>query len=266
MFVPVRVFIFTLLLALVGCVDEATVNTEAEFGKRLVSDLQARSFEAIEAQLDRTAVGDGARAALVKMADALPTDAPTSIDVAGLHVHTVAWAGKGTTRHVFVLLQYRFGDKWFLFDARWRKPDAGPLLVEGLHITSLKASLQEINRFGLDGKSAAHYAVLALAVALPVFTLVVLVLCVRTPMRRWRKAFWIVAILLGVTTLSLNWTTGALAWQPLRFQAGSAGFWKTPLGPAILQISFPLGAIVFLFRRRSLRRPVAGDGVHAATG
>lgn len=263
---PARIFIFTLLLALAGCIDQATFDTEAELGKRLVADLQARSFDAIEAQLDRAAVGDGARATLAKMADALPTDTPTSIDIAELQVRTVAWVGKGTTRHIALSLQYRFGDKWFLVNARWRRPDTGPLLVEGLHITPLNASLQEINRFTLEGKSAVHYAVLALAVALPIFTLVVLVLCVRTPMRRWRKALWIVAILLGVTTLSLDWTTGALLWQPLRFLIGSAGFGKLPLAPAILQISLPLGAIVFLFRRRSLTRSVSGDGVRAATG
>jgi hypothetical protein len=266
--VPALFFIFTLLLALTGCaVDEATFITEIEFGKRLVADLQARNLTAIEAQLDRATMSDDSRANLAKMAELLPAGAPpTAIDVAGLRVRTVGWAGKGTTRRITLSLQYQFGDKWFLVDTRWRRPETAPPLVERLHVTVLGASLQEMNRFSLEGKSALHYGVLALAVVLPVFTLVVLVLCLRTPMRLRRKVLWIPAILLGVTPLSVNWTTGDMLWKPLNVQAGPVAFAKPSLGPATLSTSVPLGAIVFLFRRRSRKRALAGDGTDAASG
>jgi hypothetical protein len=256
--VPARLLIFAaLLLVLAGCTDEAAFDTEVELGKHLVADLQAGRFEAIDAQLDRAAVGDGARATLAKMARLLPAGAPTSVEVAGVNVVSVNRPDKATAQRVALSLQYQFGDKWFLFNARWRRPDTGALLIESLYVRPLRASLQETNRFTLDGKSAIHHTVLAAAIALPLFTLAVLVLCLRTPMPRWRKALWVVAILLGVTTLSLNWTTGAMLWWPLHVQIGSASFAKTALGPAILSVSFPLGAIAFLFRRPSPTRSVS---------
>jgi hypothetical protein len=266
--VPALLFIFALLLALTGCVDEETFKADVELGKSLVEALQARRLDSIDARFDRAAVGSGSRAALAKMAALLPADAPTSIEVAG--VHTLSWAGKGV-RRVALSLQYRFGDKWFLVSAQWRRPDAGGSpIVESLHVAPLRASLQEINRFTLEEKSPIHYTVFALAVALPLFTLAVLVRCLRTPMSRWRKVFWLVAILVGLTTFSLDWTSGAMLWRPLHAQLASASFTKTDLGPVILSISVPLGAIVFLFRprprRRSPRRPVTPPGVRRATG
>ena len=252
---PALLFIFALLLVLTGCVDQETFNAEVEFGKRLVANLQARKLDAIDARLDRAAVGDGSRAALAKMAQLLPAGAPTSIEVAGLNVHTVNWADKGTTRHVALSLQYQFGDKWFLVNARWRRPDTGALLIESLHVGPLRASLQEINRFALGGKSAIHYTVLGLAVALPLFSLTVLGLCLLTPIPVWRKALWSVPILFGLTTVSLNWTSGAMVWQPLHVLILSGGYSQTDLGPVILSIALPLGAIVFLLRRPFMKRP-----------
>lgn len=256
---PARLFILALLLVLAGCVDETPFNTEVELGKSLVEALQARRLDTIEARLDPAAVGGGAREALAKMAALLPTGAPTSIEVAGVNANTVSWAGKGTIRHVALSLQYQFGDNWFLVNARWRRLDTGPPVIENLHVGPLRASLQELNRFTLEEKSPIHYTVLGLAVALPIFTLVVLGLCLYAPMPRWRKLLWALPILLGVTTFSLDWTSGAMLWRPLHAQAASASFAKTDLGPAILSISFPLGAILFLFRRRSLKRAVAAD-------
>lgn len=264
---PARILIVLLLLALTGwSADEAPFKAEVDFGKKLVADLQARRLDAIEAQFDRTKVGDGAGATLATMAMVLPADTPTAIDVAGLNLKTTMWTGKGKIHEVTLSLQYQFGSRWFRVDARWRQPEGGARLIEGFHITPLPASLQQINGFTLASKSLEHYAVLALAIALPVFTLAVVVVCVRTPMRPlWHKALWIVAILFGMPTLTMDWTTGATLLQLLRFQIGSAAFFKAPLGPLLLSISLPLGAIVFLYKRRSLLGAKEGGGVPATT-
>ena len=250
--VPALLIILTLLLALAGCADETPFNAEVDLGKSLVEALQARRLDAIEARLDHAAVGGGSRAALAKMAALLPTDTPTSIKVAGVNANTVSLTEKGTVRHVALSLQYQFGDKWFLVNARWRRLDTGPPLVESLHVGPLRASLQEINRFALEGKSAIHYTVLALAVVLPLFTLAVFALCLRTPMPRWRKVLWSPVILLGLTPLSLDWTSGAMLWRPVHVLILSGGFNTTELGPVIISIAVPLGAVLFLLRRRRI--------------
>ena len=128
----------------------------------------------------------------------------------------------------------------------------GPLLVEGLHVGPLHASLQEINRFALEGKSAIHYAVLALAVALPIFTLVSL--CSVSPHADAALAQG--ALVTGGPTRGdtsqpgLDVRRHALAAVHALILSG--GFNKTELGPAILSIAVPLGAILFLLQEAAL--------------
>src|SRR5690606_22520365 len=136
-----------------------------------------------------------------RMAKMLPADTPTSIEVARLGINTVSLPGKAPERRVSLALQYRFGDRWFLVRARWRRPEAGVARIASLNVGPLPTSLQQINRFELAGKSRLHYTVLGWAIVLPLFTLAALWLCLRAPIPRWRKALWAVVIAFGVTTL-----------------------------------------------------------------
>jgi hypothetical protein len=254
--------LLTLSILLSACDRDAGLNLEgpdADFGKSLVADLQSGNIEAIEARLDPAVRNAETREALKKMAGVLPSTPPTSIRVAGRNVTNIVWMTKaGETRRVILSLQYQFDDRWLLVHAKWRSDAGGPAVVESLNLQALPASLETLNRFTFEGKGSLHYAVLALAVALPIFSLVVLVLCLATPMPLPRKTLWALAILLGVGVLGLNWTTGAIIVQPLSIRVLSAGYIRTGLlGPWVVSISIPLGAIIFLFKRGSTRRIAA---------
>jgi hypothetical protein len=70
-----------------------------------------------------------------------------------------------------------------------------------------------------------------------------------------RKWLWLIFIALGLFQFHLNWTTGAWNLQPLSFLLLGAGFTKAaPAAPLILSVAFPLGAILFLARRKSIGR------------
>ena len=99
---------------------------------------------------------------------------------------------------------------------------------------------------------------LALAVAAPLFSLYALVLCVRTRLRG-KKWLWIVAILLGVGALSVNWTTGQWNFQPAYVQLLSASATASPYGPWVISVSVPLGAILFVLRRKELTARVVEE-------
>jgi hypothetical protein len=77
------------LILFAGCSPDATLNTYPEFGKRLVSDLQARNFEGIEAKLDLALRKTTTRAKLLEMAQVLPATPPTSVRVAQLHTMSI---------------------------------------------------------------------------------------------------------------------------------------------------------------------------------
>jgi len=79
---------------------------------------------------------------------------------------------------------------------------ANEALTQSTHATSRVAGNDQ--RFTLVDKGLTHHVVLAIAVALPLFTDFVLVLCLTTSMPRQRKTLWALAILFVVTVLRFN--------------------------------------------------------------
>lgn len=139
--------------------------------------------------------------------------------------------------------------------ATLEKPGASKIV--GLHVYPRPTSLEEQNRFRFAGRATLQYVILALAVLFPLLTLYALVLCVRTrlPGRKWP---WVLFILLGVGKFAVNWTTGVWAVTPLAVQVFSASAAAPLYGPWTVAVSLPVGAIVFLLRRKSLPAPAAG--------
>ena len=185
---PFLAALITLML-FTGCSPDVALNTYPEFGKSLVADLQARNFEAVEAKLDLALKRTTTRAKLLEMAQVLPATAPTSVRVAQLHVMSTWQLAGSEPRRVWLALQYQFTDKWVLATFVWRENERGFQAIDGFQITPLPASLETINRFTLVDKGLTHHVVLGLAVALPLFTVFVLVLCLTTSIRGGARRF-----------------------------------------------------------------------------
>ena len=138
--------------------------------------------------------------------------------------------------------------------------------IAGAHFDSIPDSLEKLNELNLMNSSLIGLLVLLCVIAVPLFSLYVLVLCIRTPLKR--KWPWILFILLGVMTLRLNWSTGGMSFQLLGVQLLGASFFRSGLvGPWIFGVSFPLGAVLFLIKRRRLMVQAASGeaGIESAT-
>lgn len=246
--------ISALALVLIGCgpqdASEFLEGPDADFGKSLFSDLQAKNLKAIEGETAPEVLASAAPLVLEQMAAQFPSTPPRSVLIAGLNV--IKFSGlKDTARRVDISLQYEFDSKWLLASARWRETASGDKVIEAINVQVLPASLMVINAFELSGKSIGHYVVLALAIALPLFSIAVLILCVSTPLSWKRKIWWCVGILLGLGKINFSWTNGAIFVQPLFFQFLSAGWIRSGVGPIIISISIPLFAILFLWKWRA---------------
>jgi hypothetical protein len=124
-------------------------------------------------------------------------------------------------------------------------------------------SLDVLNRFTFEGKKPIHYLFFVLAIVVPVFSVVVLVMCARSKIRR--KWLWIIFILLGFVTFRLNWTTGQMDYALINFQLLGASVFKAgAYAPWIIGVSLPIGAIVFLLKRKRLTEPVNPPPIQTA--
>lgn len=172
----------------------------------------------------------------------------TSIKIVGYNIFEVS------KQHITYNLTYelQYPDKWALFSIRFVKVK-NEFIVEAYNISPLKESLEDMNKFTFKGKGFIHYLFLIFMIAEVLFTIYALVLCIKTVMKK--KVVWLLFILCGIVSISLNWSTSAINIQFLSIQfLLGVGFFKSgPYAPWILTFSIPLGAILFLVRRKKIQ-------------
>ena len=242
---------------LTGCDQQAMFEKlipkkEAAFARQIYLQLAAKDYASIEKQLDPKAQAPSARAVLEQMAAIFPAEEPKSINTVASNRSTV---NAVTTYNL--KFEYEYSGVWLLADVVLQR-SGDQLTILGLHVNPMKQSLKAVNRFTFEGKSPVQYIIFVLAVVVPLFIVCVLVLCIRTPIAK-RKWLWLVFVAIGFVQLSVNWTDGSYGIQPLSFALLGAGFFRAgPYAPFILNVAIPIGAIVFLVKRRSLLAQNAG--------
>ena len=243
--------VFSALALLAGCNQQAMIEKfapkeESAIAQRALSELIAKNFGWLDSQLDPALKKPETRDALEKMAIAFPSAHPKSVSLVGTQTNT----RNGVTTYNLTY-EYEYPNAWLLTNVMLQRKDA-ELRIIGMHAYPEKQSLRETNAFKFAGKGLAHYLVLALVVGIALFELYVLVLCFRTPIAK-RKWLWLLFVALGITRFFFNWTTGDLSFQLLSFAIpGASASTAGPYAPLILSFSIPVGAIVFLLRRRAL--------------
>jgi len=254
--------LFALLLvfataALSGCDQAALFDSlipkeEAQQAQGFVAKLAAHDFAAIEAAMVPEFQSAELPAQLEAMARIMPAGAPKAVRTVGSNTVKTP----DVTTYNF-LLEYEYPDAWLMATVVLERRE-DKLFLKGIHFAPRGQSLEAENHFSLDGKGWLHYVVLACAVAVPLFIVYALVLCVRTKFPR-RKWLWVLFVAVGLVQFHFNWSSGDLQVQPVAFQLLGAGFFKSgPVAPWMFTVSIPVGAIVFLLRRRQLRLEAAG--------
>jgi hypothetical protein len=184
---------------------------------------------------------------------------PTSVTLVGANRFSSGSAGTVLN----LTFEYQFGSQYLLTNVA-TKTKRGVMTIVGFRVQPETASLETQNQFRLSGRSALQYAVLGGAIIAAIFTLVVLVICIRTKMKR-RKWLWILFVLFGFGKLSVNWATGQWGVMVLAAQLFSASGTAAFFGPWIVSVSLPVGAVIFLINRRILEvTPVENGGAVAS--
>lgn len=218
-----------------------------------VNQLREHQLDQIQKEMDPSVSSPGdIGGVLTTMAGLFPTGQPTSVKLVG---YNRLETPDGVTRRM--TLEYEFPQKWLIADVTIRKKD-GAATITGMQVTPLSASLEYLNRFTLKGKSVAQYAMLVLWVIAILLTLFAFSLCIRAKNIK-KKWLWLIFILLGVGQVAINWTTNESSFRLFYMQTPPSMANEVMYGPWILSVSLPLGAIVFLAKRRSLVGGRASD-------
>lgn len=217
---------------------------ESSFAKDYLARLRAQEYDYVKSMLSPEIASQVNDELLEKMANHFRPGEPKSVKIIGSHVniHNGQWRGNFT-------FEYEFESGWNLANTALKKVGNGYEVI-GLNVYQTAASQKEINAFNLSSKSVTQYSVFILAIAVPIFILCTLIVCIRTPIPR-KKWLWIVFILFGIGAIQVNWTNGAYGFQLISFQLfGASAISAGPGAPYVLSVSVPLGALIFWLKRK----------------
>ncbi|MBI5886266.1 MAG: hypothetical protein HZB85_06755 [Deltaproteobacteria bacterium] len=249
----VNLIVVLLLIMLAGC-DQASMmkmiasSEDQQVAKDYIDLLRQSKFEQIEKDLDQSIKSENIHDVIVKMAALIPSQTPQSIKLVG--ANTFSSSDRYESNLTF---EYQFPNEWIVVNVAIRKK-GGISTIIGFNVSPISDSLENLNRFTLSGKSLHQYAVLALAVLFPLFSLYALIMCILTKMDK-RKWIWILFIVFGVGKFAIDWTTGQWSVKPLSVQLFSAAAFAPPYGAWTLSVSLPLGAILFTLRKKKPAEP-----------
>jgi hypothetical protein len=233
--------------------DNLIPKQESEFARDYLLRLQARDFEHIKKHIDPSVEAEVTDEKLLEVAEYFPSGDLLSAELIGSQVNVVDGNWRGNFS-----FEYQFAGGWALANVVLKKSDEN-LSVIGFNVYRTEASQKELNKFNLGGKSALQYLVLASAVLAPLFVLVTTYFCIRTPIPK-RKWLWVIFVLMGIGSISINWSTGQFDFQPLSIKWFAASAMTAgPYAPWVISASIPLGAIIFWYKRKGF---IAASGAN----
>lgn len=246
-------------LLITSCVDQKTwiqkfaPKEDDQFARQFLELVRHAQYDEATKMLDAAVAAEAGANGLSQIHAILDHGNPIAIELIGVYTGFLKPATSAPAKHQSSLTyQLQFSDAWVVA-AFVVEGSGSDRHISGVNWQSLPNSLEVINRFTLQNKSLIHYAFLAACIAVPVFILVALIVCLFSRVRlRW---LWVIFILFGITQFQLNWTTGQMGFQPISFLVLGASFFRSGLyGPIVFSFGIPVGAILFLALRRWLLR------------
>ncbi|MFQ5415632.1 MAG: hypothetical protein ACE5FL_01160 [Myxococcota bacterium] len=163
-------------------------------------------------------------------------------------------ASTETTSAVGRIFHVRGDSEALLLVVLGQEVDSRPVI---LNITWEEVPLDLADRYPLTlvGMPVFYYLVVLYAVLMPCFMIYTAFLCLRRqPKFLWG---WVAFVLLGFGNMSLVWRPGPfnpdfIAFAPISLQILGLGLYRyQEFNPWVLSVSFPLGAVIFLWWTRN---------------
>lgn len=220
-----------------------SVEDEA-LARDCVDLLLQNRFDEIEARLDPDIKNADIHEKLAEMSSFFPSK---PISVKTVEAGFVHGPDSSTAN---ITLEYQFQRSWLLAHVVIRTR-AGVKTLTAFRITPTAESFEVMNEFTFANKGFSQYAGLLITTSVAALTLYAFVLCARMKIGG-KKWVWLVAILVGVCRLTVNWTTGEWFLTPSALSIPPVQVSCSAYGPWVLQIFSPVGAMAFLRLRKKL--------------
>jgi len=245
------------MVAVVACnvVEMAERTPEGQYGRKVLADLTAKKVDALRSRLAPEITAEQAQH-LSEMTALFPEADPQNVKLVGFQTSKDVTSGNATAA-----IAYQSSYEKHIFLTQMALRAAGQdYVIQTLQVEPLPAPLEELNAFTLRGTGLVQWLILLLAMTNVALSGIGVVLWFRVRKILRRRWLWLLATLLGVGAIVVNWRTGEISSLRLTFQLLGASFTKSGYGPWQMSASLPLGAIAFLLKWRRLRADATVEG------
>lgn len=232
-------------------ISEKDIPKEADlYAKTFVNNLIIGEIDTCYAQFDKQFQNLELKKFLLKLNQTILNKKMIGLSILQYSINSI-YSDNPMTQYELVY-EYHYPEFYLYYTFLIQKVD-GKMSIYHLNISSLNKSIKEINRFTFKDKGFIHYFFFIIMILIPLFIIITIIFCFKTPMKR--KWLWILFILIGFVGFKLNWTTGYSEIQLVHFKILGAGFIKYgAVNPWIVSFSIPLGAILFWVKRARIKR------------
>jgi len=245
------------LLFLCGCSHDRNFNdqlnksiraADRQLAEQILTQIRQRQFDAIIKQSVPQLQNDKAAPLLGIIADYMNAGKLQQQDLVGWHVNKMLNLST-------LYYQQDLGSTFLLLKIVITNGDKTPKLLN-FDCQKLSHRLQDTNAFTFKGKIPSHYIMLTLTALTPLLILLTFIRCMRQPIKA--KWLWLTFILVGLITISMNWTSGAIEITLLHAQIlGASIFRGNMFSPWIITFSLPIGAALYWPFERIITKPTA---------
>jgi hypothetical protein len=186
-------------------------------------------------------------AAFPAMAELVPQQQPQSVEFLTWVVNQSSTDGRSAQ----VVAQYKYSDTDWLTVTAAFSGEGTTLRVDSYYLNRGSTSYQNTEWLSFANAGAAQLIFFAFVMGALLISLATCILCFTTPGLR-RKWLWAIASFIGVATFTMNWSTGELSFTPIYVGIPTANYTQDATGVWYLTFLVPVGAIVFLIKRRQL--------------
>ena len=251
--------LFSLLLILVlftSCKSKTEelfdlFSYETYYAREFLYDIAGHQYNKAFAELDPEFVDEFTPEKFKELYEEFSSEKMIDMKLAGMNVS--AW-DEDNSRLFFIYYECEYeNSEWLLAEVAVQEKNF-KYTIKGIHFYNMEKSFKDAYKFTFKGKGSKHNFIFFLFLLMPLFSLYTLFVCIRTPMKKG-KILWILFILLGFTSTTINWASGEVVFKIFRvtllsFFAKKA--WEYE--PWFFSFSIPVGAIVFwiylLIRRK----------------
>jgi hypothetical protein len=236
-------------------VQKFAAGDELTLAKRFVQDVRTRQFGDASAIME-PAYRPRDNAVLEKISTLFPARKEDSFFVTAWHKFVMAG-----TENTEIEMFYDFGKDGAIRGQFVTHRDSNGLSVRRAHFDTFAASALHQGDFRLPGGIRdARWLFLGVAALFDIFAIATFVLCLLSPVVRWRwRWLWLLFVLAGAIRFNLDWTTLQSEFLFGTLLAPPAGFYRfTAFGPWVLSIGAPIGALIYWAKRTQWRAEEAG--------